>query len=199
VFFPTNVGENHWILVIYDTFNKKILGLDSLGSAVNNILMKLYEYLTVEFFYLYREKDEEKKERQLKKDYVLAMNERKPTLIQKFDIDQQKDDINCGVFVCWFMYCLCYSLPLQTPILPNFREEILTKVFTNNLELSYSKQDFNIIKQWKEKDIIDLTGDDDFEIVEPGSKKKHGSKKKISIDGRRKKKKSNKKKKNKYS
>lgn len=206
VFFPTNVGKNHWILVVYDTFNKKILGLDSLGNEVNReILDKLYEYLLVEFFYLYK-----KKEGQSITDYCLSENERNPKLDFKSKIDQQNDVISCGVFVCWYMYCLCYSLPLQTPILTNFREEILTKVFTNNLELK--DDNFNIIKQWKEEDKIDLTrDDDDVEFVEPhkiveppiknrkdgsskknkkkdgSSKKKHGSKKKIDGTGRKKK------------
>jgi hypothetical protein len=111
------------------------------------------------------------------------------------------------------MYCLCNSLPLTTPILPNFRDEILTKIFTTDLSeftgkkslesfWSYEKESMETsdpvndpvmtgVKPAKSKfEVIDLI-DSDFEIIDHPpplkKKKKDGSKKKRG-DGSKKKK-----------
>lgn len=214
IFFPVNLFNGlHWILVVYDTQNKILTGYDSYikgipNEVIDEILKKVLVYLRLEFFTLFRKKDDTSQKRE---HYVLTGVELQVLIAEQ--LVQQEDDFNCGVFVCWYMYCLCNSLSLTTPILPNFRDEILTKIFTTDLSKFTGKKSLESfwsyelknsmetsdpvvmtgVKPAKSKvEVIDLIdSDSDFEIIDPPplkKKKKDGSKKKKRGDGSKKKK-----------
>jgi len=218
IFFPVNLFDNHWILVVYDTKDKLLTGCDSYISAFTKrateeeVLSKLAKYLKFEFFYRHRKRGDTSQKRELYKLELSTVDDCEFIYLDEKQLIQQKDTFNCGVFVCWYMYCLCNSLPLTTPILPNFRDEILTKIFTTDLSEFTGKKSlesfwsYELKNPMKTSDPVVMTGvkpvkskvevidlidsDSDFEIIDsPPLKKmkKDGSKKKRG-DGSKKKK-----------
>jgi hypothetical protein len=212
IFFPVNLFDNHWILVVYDTKHKLLTGCDSYISeftkkATEEVLSKLAKYLKFEFFYRHRKRDDTSQKRELYSLELFTVDECEFIYLDEQQLIQQKDTFNCGVFVCWYMYCLCNSLPLTTPILPNFKDEILTKIFTTELSEFTGKKSlesfwsYELKNPMKTSDPVEITGvkpakskvedsDSDFEIINPPplkKKKKDGSKKKRG-DGSKKKK-----------
>lgn len=98
VFFPINVGGNHWVCAVAYIQERKIQFYDSLGSSGARYLQHIWRYL--------------QDEHMDKKQHALPGPAWKLVPCNIDRTPQQLNGYDCGVFVCMFMDLLATDCPL---------------------------------------------------------------------------------------
>lgn len=99
VFFPINISNNHWVLVIVLMQQKRILYRDALRNDGK-------EYTSVTMMYLVDEMQDKRNE-------VINTAEWDVQEISPADSPQQKNGFDCGMFVCMYADYMLQDLPEQ--------------------------------------------------------------------------------------
>ena len=99
IFFPCNINNNHWCLVVAFMQEKRIQFYDSSGRDGMNYLEGIMNYL--------------KDEWRAKKDSQLPESDRWKLVNNTDDTPQQENDFDYGVFICMFAEILSYGRPLS--------------------------------------------------------------------------------------
>jgi len=100
---PININNLHWALVDVNVVLGTVTYLDSLVQIADTEAAKLIIQWLSKFNYHF---------------YWKSLN---------LEVDQQDNDYDCGLFICWFAECICYGLDLNTQIdMVNYRNSMKT-------------------------------------------------------------------------
>ncbi|ETO02619.1 hypothetical protein RFI_34799, partial [Reticulomyxa filosa] len=116
VIFPINI-KDHWICGCINIKKKRIEFHCSMGSDCGDLYVILKRYI-----------EDEIKHKQLSINETWSYHV--PT-----DVPLQDNNLDCGVFTCMFMYCLCNDITTDFAQgdIANFRLKIAYEIITNKL------------------------------------------------------------------
>ena len=98
IFFPINISQSHWILVVVYMKSKKIQFYDSMKGEHRNYLNAIFQYL---------------KDKHLARKGTRLQDEIKWQLIPTTnETPLQHNGVDCGVYVCTFANLISMDLPL---------------------------------------------------------------------------------------
>ncbi|KAM6121228.1 sentrin-specific protease 2-like [Pterocles gutturalis] len=118
---PINLRE-HWTLAVLDLRKKTIKYFDSLGQKGFEICATLHKYL--------------REESCAKRNLDLTFSEwTLHTMGQRYEIPQQENGSDCGVFVCKYADCISRDKPLTftQDHMPYFRKKMVWEIIHQQL------------------------------------------------------------------
>ena len=98
LFFPINVGRDHWVLVAVFMQEKRIQCYDSMGSKGTDYVQAIFRYL--------------QDEHETKMGYPLEDTAAWQLVDCTAATPRQRNSYDCGVFICTFMDLLSLNIPL---------------------------------------------------------------------------------------
>ncbi|CRK90990.1 CLUMA_CG004678, isoform A [Clunio marinus] len=120
---PVHVGGVHWCMAIIHMRNKTIRYYDSMGHPNNVVLQALEQYL--------------KDESMDKKKVAFDTSDWSIESISKYDIPQQQNSSDCGVFSCMFAEFICRDskITFEQKHMHYFRQKMVFEIVTGELIL----------------------------------------------------------------
>ena len=99
LFFPINVGRDHWILVVVYMQERRIQCYDSMGSPGTEYVQAIFTYL--------------QDEHETKHGYPMEDMATWRLVACTADTPRQRTGYDCGVFVCTFIDLIAFNTPLS--------------------------------------------------------------------------------------
>jgi hypothetical protein len=126
LFFPINVWDNHWILIVLDKTTKQVMVFDS--------VKKSNKYQAEKILNLVNEMEGSTAE------WSIVTNE------QNSDIQRQSDAVNCGYFTCWYARQLVTNQSIQCfsgdhdAAVQDIREDIMCSIIEREIVIGDDKR-----------------------------------------------------------
>ena len=102
IFFPINIFDTHWVLVIALMQERRILFRDALGNEGRKYVCAVFEYVMEEM--------------QARKGHVMSKEEQDEWVLEfevPGDSPKQDNGFDCGMFVCMYADYMLQDLPEQ--------------------------------------------------------------------------------------
>jgi Ulp1 family protease len=126
LFFPINVWDNHWILIVLDKTTKQVMVFDS--------VKKSNKYQAEKILNLVNEMEGSTAE------WSIVTNE------QNSGIQRQHDAVNCGYFTCWYARQLVTNQSIQCfsgdhdAAVQDIREDIMCSIIEREIVIGDDKR-----------------------------------------------------------
>jgi Ulp1 family protease len=126
LFFPINVWDNHWILIVLDKTTKQVMVFDS--------VKKSNKYQAEKILNLVNEMEGSTAE------WSIVTNE------QNSGIQRQRDAVNCGYFTCWYARQLVTNQSIQCfsgdhdAAVQDIREDIMCSIIEREIVIGDDKR-----------------------------------------------------------